>query len=85
MNISIFSLLPARSTMGITTLRWCAAINYLRGNGILNSLDMQIEAKAKFLEAFQQTILEPRGLSYKLQFTGPSGANVVEAALTTGT
>ena len=29
----------------------------------------------------QQIILEPRGLDYVIQFTGPTGANAVEAAL----
>ncbi|TIS61886.1 aminotransferase class III-fold pyridoxal phosphate-dependent enzyme, partial [Mesorhizobium sp.] len=38
-------------------------------------------AKKAFIEAFEQFILKPRGLSYKLQFTGPTGTNAVEAAL----
>lgn len=58
-----------------------AAINYLRSNGIINGLDLNTEAKAKFLEAFDEFILKPRELNYKLQFTGPTGANAVEAAL----
>ncbi|MBO0237113.1 aminotransferase class III-fold pyridoxal phosphate-dependent enzyme, partial [Vibrio parahaemolyticus] len=37
--------------------------------------------KAQFIQALQTHILEPRGLNYKLQFTGPTGTNAVEAAL----
>ena len=42
---------------------------------------MATGAKRRFLETFRDVILEPRGLDYKLQFTGPTGANAVEAAL----
>jgi diaminobutyrate-2-oxoglutarate transaminase len=54
---------------------------YLESDGIVHGLDMATTAKREFLETFDQTILRPRGLSYKLQFTGPTGANAVEAAL----
>src|SRR5690606_40593696 len=39
------------------------------------------EAKTAFLEAFDQHILQPRKMKYKVQFTGPTGTNAVEAAL----
>jgi diaminobutyrate-2-oxoglutarate transaminase len=42
---------------------------------------MYTEAKAQFLAAFEDIILTPRGMDYRLQFTGPTGANAVEAAL----
>jgi diaminobutyrate-2-oxoglutarate transaminase len=42
---------------------------------------MHSRAKADFLEAFERVILRPRGLYYRAQFTGPTGANAVEAAL----
>ncbi|MGC0154781.1 aspartate aminotransferase family protein [Chromobacterium vaccinii] len=58
-----------------------AAVAYMRGEGILNGLDLNTEAKAEFIEAFRDLILRPRGLDYKLQFTGPTGANAVEAAM----
>lgn len=58
-----------------------AVVEYLRGNGIIHSLDLHTEAKGLFIEALQTSILGPRGLSYKQQFTGPTGANAVEAAL----
>jgi diaminobutyrate-2-oxoglutarate transaminase len=42
---------------------------------------MATSAKKAFIEAFERRVLEPRGFDYKLQFTGPTGANAVEAAL----
>lgn len=56
-------------------------IQYLRDGGIVHSLDLHTEAKARLLEAFERIILAPRGLRYKVQFPGPTGTNAVEAAL----
>lgn len=56
-------------------------VNYLMEDGILHSLDLMTVAKAKFLTAFQNVILEPRKLNYKIQFPGPTGTNSVEAAI----
>lgn len=56
-------------------------IEYLAGGNILLSLDMYTAAKRDFLEAFVESILKPRGLSYKIQFPGPTGTNANEAAL----
>jgi diaminobutyrate-2-oxoglutarate transaminase len=42
---------------------------------------MYTEAKGEFLTSFQELILDPRGLDYKVQFPGPTGTNAVEAAL----
>ncbi|KQW06567.1 diaminobutyrate--2-oxoglutarate transaminase [Leifsonia sp. Root4] len=58
-----------------------ALIEYLQRDGIIHGLDMATSAKKAFLEAFEARILAPRGLDYKIQFTGPTGANAVEAAL----
>ncbi|SFD15686.1 diaminobutyrate--2-oxoglutarate transaminase [Pseudoalteromonas denitrificans] len=58
-----------------------AVIDYLKRDGIVHSLDLHTEAKEDFIASFQKIILEPRELDYKLQFTGPTGANAVEAAL----
>ncbi|GAA1525999.1 diaminobutyrate-2-oxoglutarate transaminase [Agromyces terreus] len=58
-----------------------ALIEYLERGGIIHGLDMATSAKKAFIEAFERLVLEPRGLDYKLQFTGPTGANAVEAAL----
>ncbi|CBL46642.1 Diaminobutyrate-2-oxoglutarate transaminase [gamma proteobacterium HdN1] len=57
-----------------------AVIDYLEENGITHGLDMATSAKRAFLETFEQVILAPRKLQYKLQFTGPTGTNAVEAA-----
>lgn len=56
-------------------------IQYIQADGVTHSLDMATEAKEQFLERFQRIILEPRQLSYKIQFPGPTGANSVESAL----
>ncbi|MBS4099368.1 MAG: diaminobutyrate--2-oxoglutarate transaminase [Sulfuricella sp.] len=58
-----------------------AVIEYLQGDNILHSLDLSTVAKKRFLERFSSVVLEPRGMDYKVQFTGPTGANAVEAAL----
>lgn len=58
-----------------------ALVQYLMEDGIAHGLDLYTEAKAAFLEEFERTILKPRGLDYRLQFPGPTGANAVEAAL----
>ncbi|MDW9782408.1 diaminobutyrate--2-oxoglutarate transaminase [Sinorhizobium meliloti] len=57
------------------------AIQYLQSNGIVHGLDMASSAKREFMEHFDAIILRPRGLTYKFQFPGPTGANAVEAAL----
>ena len=56
-------------------------IDYLRRDGITHALDMATTAKRDFLIRFERVILAPRGLRYKVQFTGPTGTNAVEAAL----
>jgi diaminobutyrate-2-oxoglutarate transaminase len=56
-------------------------LDYLASDGIVHSLDMATVAKTKFLETFERLILAPRGLDYKVQFPGPTGANAVESAL----
>ena len=42
---------------------------------------MATSAKKEFLQTFQDTILVPRNLDYKVQCTGPTGTNSVETAL----
>ena len=54
---------------------------YIQQDGITHSLDMATRAKGEFLERFQRVVLQPRGLSYRVQFPGPTGTNAVEAAL----
>lgn len=58
-----------------------ALLDYISSDGISHGLDMHTEAKAGFLQELDQTILKPRKLDYKVQFTGPTGANAVEAAI----
>ncbi|MEW1952155.1 diaminobutyrate--2-oxoglutarate transaminase [Terrabacter sp. NPDC080008] len=58
-----------------------ALLAYLTGDGIAHSLDLHTTAKAEFLESFDALVLTPRGLEYRVQFTGPTGTNAVEAAL----
>jgi diaminobutyrate-2-oxoglutarate transaminase len=56
-------------------------IDYLESGAVVHALDMQTRAKRSFLETFDELILKPRGLNYRVQFPGPAGANAVEAAL----
>lgn len=56
-------------------------IKYLENDGLVHGLDVYTTAKAKFIETFVEYVLVPRGLSYKIQFPGPTGTNAVEAAL----
>lgn len=58
-----------------------ALLDYISGNGITHSLDMSSQAKAEFLQTFHKRILEPRGMTHRVQFPGPTGTNSVEAAL----
>jgi diaminobutyrate-2-oxoglutarate transaminase len=57
-----------------------AAIEHLAGDGVLHGLDLHTTTKRSFLETFERIVLQPRGLDYKVQFTGPTGTNAVEAA-----
>lgn len=58
-----------------------ALLDYLGRDGIVHGLDLATTAKREFIETFRDLVLEPRGLRYKLQFTGPTGANAAEAAI----
>jgi diaminobutyrate-2-oxoglutarate transaminase len=58
-----------------------ALLDYLESDGITHSLDMSTSAKRAFLERFDEVVLKPRNLDYKVQFPGPTGANTVESAL----
>jgi diaminobutyrate-2-oxoglutarate transaminase len=79
----------------IDFLAGCAALNYghndaqmgaaliahIQAGGITHGLDLHTEAKRDFLETFERLILQPRGMDHRVQFTGPTGANAVEAAM----
>jgi diaminobutyrate-2-oxoglutarate transaminase len=58
-----------------------ALLDYLARDGIVHGLDLATSAKREFIETFRDLVLVPRGLTYKLQFTGPTGANAAEAAI----
>lgn len=58
-----------------------ALIAFIQTDGPAHSLDMYTVPKRSFLQKFHETILEPRGMKHKMQFTGPTGTNAVEAAL----
>jgi diaminobutyrate-2-oxoglutarate transaminase len=58
-----------------------ALLEYLGEDRVIHGLDMNTSAKGEFLERLQALLLEPRGLSYRVQFPGPTGTNAVEAAL----
>lgn len=58
-----------------------ALIDYISADGIAHGLDMFTHAKEQFLATFERLILKPRGMTHHVQFTGPTGANAVEAAL----
>lgn len=58
-----------------------ALIEYIESDGITHGLDMHSSAKARFLDVFREQILKPREMDYRMQFTGPTGTNAVEAAM----
>ena len=58
-----------------------ALVEHLSRDGIAHGLDMHTDAKARFLETFERLILAPRGMDHRVMFTGPTGANAVEAAM----
>jgi diaminobutyrate-2-oxoglutarate transaminase len=58
-----------------------ALMDYISSDGITHGLDMATAAKKQFLIRFDELILKPRKMKYKMQFTGPTGTNAVEAAI----
>ncbi|MBD8005495.1 diaminobutyrate--2-oxoglutarate transaminase [Bacillus norwichensis] len=56
-------------------------IHYLEEDAITHSLDMATVARGEFLQKFNEIILKPRNLDYKIMFPGPTGTNTVESAL----
>jgi diaminobutyrate-2-oxoglutarate transaminase len=59
-----------------------AVVEFIQNDGVVHSLDMYTDVKREFIQTFVNNILKPRGMEdRKLQFTGPTGTNAVEAAL----
>lgn len=58
-----------------------AITKYLLSDAMIHGLDLATPAKLGFMEAFSSVILGKRGMKYRIQFTGPTGASAVEAAI----
>lgn len=58
-----------------------ALLDYIQRDGVAHGLDLVTEAKTAFLAAFEARILTPRRMHHRVQFTGPTGTDAVEAAL----
>lgn len=58
-----------------------ALMAHIAGDGIAHGLDLHTDVKGDFLRAFERHILQPRGMEHRVMFTGPTGANAVEAAM----
>jgi diaminobutyrate-2-oxoglutarate transaminase len=58
-----------------------ALLAYLERDGPVHAMDLHTEAKATLLHRLDEVVLRPRGLDYRIQFTGPTGTNAIEAAL----
>ena len=58
-----------------------ALVEHVMADGVAHGLDMHTDAKGAFLSTFERLILGPRGMNHRMMFTGPTGANAVEAAL----
>ena len=56
-------------------------VDYLMTDGIIHALDMYTVPKREFIDTLQEKIVKPRGFNYRIQFTGPTGTNAIEAAL----
>ena len=58
-----------------------AIVDYVLRDGVANALDFHTEAKLRFMTRFHEVVLKPRKLPHVMHFTGPTGANGVEAAI----
>lgn len=56
-------------------------IKYLESDGIVHALDMYTVPKENFINYFEEKILKPRKLDYKIAFPGQTGTNSIELAL----
>ncbi len=88
-------MLGANGTSYIDFLGGCGALNYghndpdmsdalvahIQRDGVAMGFDLHTDARQNFLQLFCSKLLAPRGLDYRVQFTGPTGAHAVEAAM----
>ncbi|MBY5162852.1 diaminobutyrate--2-oxoglutarate transaminase [Nitriliruptoria bacterium AS10] len=58
-----------------------ALLDYWSVTAFTHALDKSTTAKRDFLETFDEVILQPRGMDYRVMFPGPTGTNAVESAL----
>ncbi len=58
-----------------------ALLEYIARDGVMHGLDTATSAKVALLQSIDEILLQPRNLPYKVQFTGPTGTNAVEAAI----
>ena len=58
-----------------------ALIDHISSDGVAQGLDLHTNVKSAFLNAFETHILAPRKMDHRVMFTGPTGANAVEAAM----
>lgn len=56
-------------------------IDYLTEDGVGPSLDMATTAKVRFIKRFNDVILAPRSLRYRMMFPGATGSDSIECAL----
>ncbi len=56
-------------------------IEYIQSDAIVHSLDMYASAKKEFIKFFEDNVLIPRGLNYKIMFANPTGTNAIEMAI----
>jgi diaminobutyrate-2-oxoglutarate transaminase len=59
-----------------------ALIAYIESGGIFTAMDLDTRIRRVFMERFEDIILKPRRLDYRVMSPGPAGTNGVEAALT---
>lgn len=58
-----------------------ALVEHLQHHGLSAGLDLHSSAKQRFVKAFCGLVLAPRGMSHRLQFTGPGVDDALAAAL----
>jgi diaminobutyrate-2-oxoglutarate transaminase len=58
-----------------------ALLSYIESDGVMHGLDTATVAKIELLDGIEEILLKPRNMDYKVQFTGPTGTNAVEAAI----
>lgn len=58
-----------------------ALVEHLQHHGLSAGLDLHSSAKQRFVKAFCGLVLAPRGMSHRLQFTGPGVDDGLAAAL----